>query len=136
VDSTSDEGRAAGLRGAVELYRGAYLEGVYADWCVERRRILEARYLLALAVLLQHAARSGNYHQGLQYAQSILALDPYQEDAHRYTIELHGRLGDRAGGMRHFQRYAELVRDELGDEPAPQVEAAYRALLRDSRALA
>jgi DNA-binding SARP family transcriptional activator len=98
--------------------------------------MLESRYLLALAGLLQHAAKSGSYHQGLQYAQSILALDPYQEDAHRHTIELHGRLGDRAGGVRHFQRYAELMRDELGEEPGPHVEAAYRALLRGSRALA
>src|SRR5205823_455029 len=107
-----------------------------SEWCEDRRRGLEARYLLVLSELARRVSEAGDHQRALEYAHRILAVDSLHEDANGWVVELHGLLGDRAGGMRHYQRYAELLRDELGETPGSRVEAAYRALLRSNRALA
>jgi two-component SAPR family response regulator len=133
--ATSDE-RLDLLTRAAELYRGPYLADRYAEWCEQRRTLLEGRYLYTLAELVGLARGRGDPHLALDYAQRILAADPYHEDANAWVIELSGLLGDRNAGIRHYQRYAELLREELDEEPGTRVQAAYRVLLRGTRALA
>ncbi len=134
AETAQGDEQAELLRAAIGLYRGPYLDGIYADWCLHRRTVLETGYLLALNRLVRYELARGEYHAALDYAQRILAVDQFHEDAHHQVIELHRLLGDRVGGTRHYQRYVSLLQDELGEEPSPRVRAAYQALLRDSRA--
>ena len=130
------EEKAATLRSAVELYRGHYLDGIYSEWCQSRRHALEVSAMLALSTLATIEMASGQYPEALSRATRLLALDPLHDDAHRWTIQLLGLLGDRAGAVRHYRLYTELVQDKLGERPSAEVEQAYRALAGDSPAFA
>ncbi len=120
----------AHLEEAVALYRGPYLDGTDAEWCLDERRRWERRYLEALERLATLYAAAGQPRACLATAARLLALDPLREDIHALVIRAHLRLGDRAAALRHFEQVAALLRAELGVEPGPEL----RALLRHIRA--
>lgn len=118
------------LEEAVALYRGPFLDGTDAEWCLEERRRWERRYLEALERLAALYAAAGQPRECLAVATRLLTLDPLREDIHALVIRAHLRLGDRAAALRHFERVATLLRAELGVEPGAEL----RALLRRIRA--
>lgn len=120
-----DVGDAAAelLRGAVELYRGDLLEGLYDDWCIFERERLRLRYLEALERLIRHHHERGEWTDAAAYAQRLLAHDGAREHVHRTVIRCHLALGDRTAALRQFETCARLLRQELEVEPAAETLA-------------
>jgi DNA-binding SARP family transcriptional activator/predicted ATPase len=124
------EAAAALLRPAVALYRGPFLEGLYDDWCLDERYRLEEQYLSMLQALVTGLEARGQYREAVSYAQQLLLVDPLREEVHRAIIQLLGKLGDRAGVTRQYQRCKEVLARELGVAPGAETEAAYAEALR------
>lgn len=121
MDAGDEQARL--LRGAVELYRGDLLEGVYDDWCSFERERLRLRYLDALERLIRHHEARGEWTDAAAYAQRLLANDPLREHVHRAVIRCHLALGDRAAALRQFDTCARLLRQELEVEPSAETLA-------------
>jgi two-component SAPR family response regulator len=113
------------LAQALELYRGIYLEGIYADWCALERQRLRERYLNTLESLAGLRARQGNLQRAVEGYQQLVVEDPYREPAHRELMRCFYRLGDRAAAIRQYQVCVEILREDLGLSPAPDTEALY-----------
>ena len=106
--------------GDVKLYGGELLpEDRYADWAQERRAEVRSRYLEGLRA-------AGRWEE-------LAAEDPADEPAQRAVMRLRLAAGDRAGGMRAFERLREAL-GSLGLEPSVETLALH-ARIAGGRAL-
>ncbi len=117
------------LEEALTLYRGDYLQGIYADWSALERERLRSRYLVALETLAQLHASGRNLRRAIELYQRLLSLDPYREAVHRDVMRCYQRLGDRAAAIRQYQACVDALRDDLGLSPAKETEEAYLEII-------
>ena len=122
---------------ALDLYRGALLEGFHLSGCLEferwledERRRLERRAAEATWSLAQQALAEGRAAQATQWGRRALAFSPDDEGVLRRIIDLLDRLGDRAGALREYEAFAKRLREDYDADPAPETTeliAAVRA---------
>jgi DNA-binding SARP family transcriptional activator len=126
------------LEQGVQLYRGPFLDGVHVErapdfsrWQDAERAELQRSYMDALETLARAAEGDGRYDEAVAWWLRFSAADPLRA---RGVIGLMTALdlaGDRAGAMRHAQIHEDLLREELGAKPDPDV-AALAAQMRAS----
>ncbi|MBI3962478.1 MAG: response regulator [Deinococcus sp.] len=118
--------RSMYLSKAAELYRGSFLEDTYSDWCITSRENLEEAYIGVLVGLAHTSLEQGDHDRGIGHARTILARDPYREEAHRIIMHAHYHMGNRVAALKHYENYAALLAEELGIEPMPETMQAYK----------
>jgi DNA-binding SARP family transcriptional activator len=123
------EATTALLERALSLYRGDYLEGVYADWCALERERLRGRHLAALETLAGLYAAQRKLRRAIEGYQRLLGEDPFREAAHRELMRCYYRAGDRAAAIQQYQACASMLREELGLSPSAETEALYRQII-------
>jgi ATP/maltotriose-dependent transcriptional regulator MalT/DNA-binding SARP family transcriptional activator len=124
-----DPRRPFALTEAINSYGGKFLEELSSDWVLERRRILETRYL---ELLIVHADEALIRDQPLKAVNSLrraLEIDPCRDDVNLTYLEALGRLERRSEIVAHYQRYVRLLSDELGLDPPESVSKLYTRLL-------
>ncbi len=120
---------------ALELYRGELLTGFHLSsapdfelWLdAARRRLGQAAADAALS-LARQAESAGQEMEARRNARRAAALGPYDELACRKLIGLLDRLGDRAGAVVAFERFAERLRSDLGMEPSPELRSTIQSI--------
>lgn len=132
-------GRTKALEQAVGLYRGPFLDGFYLPdspefemWAALERQTWERLYLEALASLIEEQAARGEYAAAIAYARRYLATDDLAEEIHRRLIELYATSGDRSAALRQYDQCLTILERELGVDPLPETQSAYRAVLDGS----
>ena len=113
-----DEATLPGLREAVELYRGEFLEGYFQDWCVYERERFQNMYLAMLDKLIEWCLAHDSYEEGLDWGERALRLDPASERAHQQLMRLHHLSGNRTLALRQYERCVRALREDLGVEPS------------------
>lgn len=113
---------------AVRLYSGNLYERCAEDWIDFERERLRTLQLSALAQLSAEARERSSFVEALQYAQLILAADPWREDALRTIVEIRMLLGDRAGALAEYERFAQRLREELQTEPLAETQHLYHRI--------
>ena len=121
------ESRASLLNKAIELYRGNFLAGFYADWIDALRLELEVRYSRSLAQLSEFHAARGDYETAVDQLDKLLAIDSTDVEAHERIIRLLLRSGNRVEARRRHNAYLKLMGSELG----PELCGSFEALCRD-----
>jgi predicted ATPase/DNA-binding SARP family transcriptional activator len=126
------EGQAAGLRAAMELYRGDFLEDLYVEsapdfdaWLVEQREHLRLSFGQGLERLAEHYANQGDWIASVEGYRRLLALDALREDIHRRLMLILARAGRYDSALAQYEICCRLLREELGVEPAPETTALY-----------
>jgi DNA-binding SARP family transcriptional activator len=118
------------LDGALELYRGDFLEGFsiagisleLEEWIEAERASLRSLAADAAAKLAVRSSRSGELGEALQWARKGLSLSPGDESVLRRLVTLLRLRGDRAGALRTAEQFARRIHDELGAEPSPEMQ--------------
>ncbi len=118
-------GDAPSLKEAIALYRGEFLEGCYADWCLLEREQLADSLRGALEGLLRHHESRGELTEAIAFAKRLTAYDPLREEMHRALMRLYAALGDRPAAIAQYQSCRSLLKSELGVEPMPETEALF-----------
>jgi DNA-binding SARP family transcriptional activator len=102
------------------------LLGWYDDWVLlDRERVRQLR-LHALEALSTQLLAAGNAPAAVEAALAAVAVEPLRESAHRAVIRGHLAEGNRAEALRQFDRLRQLLRTELGVEPAPLAAELFR----------
>ncbi|MCK6627560.1 MAG: AAA family ATPase [Anaerolineae bacterium] len=127
------------LKETLDFYRGDFLSGFtlpdlpeFDDWAMierERYRRLAVGGLTRLSQLYE--ARQ-DYRAGLDTLDQALAFDPLQEDLQRLALRLHYLAGDRAGAIRRYESFRQLLADEMGVPPMDETRAIYDAIITDT----
>jgi predicted ATPase/DNA-binding SARP family transcriptional activator len=126
---------AARLREAVALYHGELLQQVvvrdsvaYDEWLTLSRERLHRQALDALAQLAAYHEARGEDEQARQYAWRTLALEGWDEAAHRCLMRVLARSGQRAAALAQYERCRKVLAEELGVEPAAETTALYEQI--------
>ena len=101
-----------------ETLGGDLLPGWYEDWVLlERERIRQLR-LHALDALAERLIALGRYGQAVQVSLKSVEEEPLRETPHRLLVHVHLAEGNVSEAVREYDRYRELLSDELGVEPS------------------
>jgi serine/threonine-protein kinase len=116
------------FRGAVELYRGDFLDGFFVsdasaaidDWIARERTRLRRSAHAAMWSLSERAGAAGDADDARHWARRAAALAPDDERGMRRLVELLHQLGDRGGALRAYDEFAGLLARELGVSPSKE----------------
>jgi ATP/maltotriose-dependent transcriptional regulator MalT/DNA-binding SARP family transcriptional activator len=86
------------------------------------RRILELRCEVMLR-LASHALEQGRNDEVLALTADLSAYDPCDEPARELAIRALLANGDRAGALRQYRQYRDVLRAELECDPSPAIGA-------------
>jgi DNA-binding SARP family transcriptional activator len=117
---------------AVNLYRADLLADCYEDWCIVERERLQGLYVRALAQLMAYHSSNAEYDLAIDCARRILTCDPLREEVHRDLMRLHLQAGQPAAALRQYRQCEDMLRDELGVEPAPETRGLLTPILSAS----
>jgi DNA-binding SARP family transcriptional activator len=115
---------------ALEAYAGELLPGLDGEWLEELRDELHAACAHLCDVVSAAASELGRPDLAADALRRRVALDPYDEPAHRRLMELLEESGDRAGAVRVYHRFSGLLERELGVEPDHLTTAVLERLMR------
>jgi DNA-binding SARP family transcriptional activator len=118
-------------RDAIALYAGELLAGVEEEWIEAHRERRQARYHETLAAHIATLRAAREFAPAIAAAQRLLADDPWREDTVRALVLSRYDLGDRAGAIAEYERFAQRLRRELGAGPMPETMAVYAAIMRN-----
>jgi DNA-binding SARP family transcriptional activator len=114
---------------AERLHKGDYLaEERYADWCAEERERLREIYFDVLGHMVDGYIEGSDYEQAVQFCRLALAREPFRESFYRAQMICLLRLGQRDRAIAHYRRCQQVLKVELGVEPAPETERLYREI--------
>jgi DNA-binding SARP family transcriptional activator len=109
---------------AIDVYGGDYSDdGLAIPWAaVERERLL-ARYTALLDRLGGIRFAQRQLEKAIDCYRAVLELDGYREDAHGRLMCCYWGLGHRHLAIQQYRACAELLKNDLGIEPAPALQA-------------
>jgi DNA-binding SARP family transcriptional activator len=113
---------------AVAIARRPFLPDEEAPWITAWRTKLDAILVRGLSSLMTISALNNELTVAIQYAEEILAIEPYRETVYQELMRLHASMGNRAEALRVLTRCRERLRDELGIAPSPQTEKTWLAI--------
>ena len=130
------------LEEGLRLYRGEFLSGLHIAgatgfdrWQDSEGWRLQRRAWKAAAALADGAESDGNSVAAMHWLEQAVELLPTDEVLLRRLLVLMNSMGDRAGALRTYGRFAELMHDEYGVEPSPETEALQEEIRIGRRAL-
>lgn len=106
---------------APHLLEADLLPGWDEEWLLlerERHRQLRMHVLESLSARL---TLRGEYARAIDIACAAIRIEPLHESAHAALISAHVAEGNRTEAIRHFRAYSQLLDDELGLTPAPEL---------------
>ncbi len=118
------------LEAAHALYRGEFMAGVYDDWAEERRHFYVEQFSRVLNALAKLSFAEKRGAAALTFANEILRDDPYREDVHRLIMKIFGGQSKPASVKKHFEELQELLKKDLGIEPAAETRRLFQELMK------
>lgn len=118
------------LEQAVAAYRGDFLEGFsladslpFEEWALAQREHLRLVVVDALHRVAAFHETAGDPGQAGAAARRALALEPWDEEAHRQVMRSLALGGQRSQALAQYETCRRLLRQELGVEPAQETTA-------------
>jgi DNA-binding SARP family transcriptional activator len=112
---------------------GDLLPGWYEEWVLLERERLRQLRIHALEGLANAEAGAGNYASALEIALAAVKMEPRRESANRLVVRIHLAEGNGVEAVRHYERYRELMLDDLGVEPSEQMLSLVRPFVPGNR---
>jgi len=117
--AVSGDDRRAMLDHAASLWGGEPLpEDRDANWTYQWRERLTNRYVEVLSELVARCRAAGDHLATIPIALQIVALDQFNESAHRELMIAYARAGRRSQALRQFLACRRALIDEMGIEPS------------------
>ncbi len=107
------------LRQALALWQGPYLEDCYDGWAVNRRHILQGRYVRCVERLIDLEVRLGRHESVMQLCYQILDVEPHNEAAHRGLMVCFARRGEYSQALEQFKHCIQELA-EIEATPGPK----------------
>lgn len=130
IGASQPETAAHMLESALTRWRGeAFADGGMVEWALAPRERLEQIRLGAGEDLLVAWLDLGDHDRVVAEAEHLIADHPLHERLWSHLMLALYRSGRQADALRAFSRLRELLGDELGINPGPEVVALEQAIL-------
>jgi len=124
---------------AETLYQGDFLafgeldQEPFDDWLLHERERFRQVAQSGLATALALRACDEDIGGQLRTARAILALDPFDEPAHRILMQAYAAQGCAPLALEHYHQFTRALRQELGVVPEPKTVATFRTIAEQSK---
>ena len=138
VDATRFERLLAqgAARDALELWRGSPLANVSLEpFAGPEIRRLTALRAAALEIAIDQDLEAGRHREVLPELESLLGQEPLRERLHAQRILALYRSGRQADALEAYRHARDLLINEVGVEPGPDLRRLHDALLRQDPSL-
>jgi DNA-binding SARP family transcriptional activator len=98
------------------------LPGWREEWVSVAREKLKQARVEVLERLSRRLTGAGRVDEGVQAGLAAVAADPLRESAQRVVIQAYLSAGDVAQAIHQYKEYRQRLRDELGQDPSPEIE--------------
>ncbi|MBC7242054.1 MAG: tetratricopeptide repeat protein, partial [Anaerolineae bacterium] len=116
---------------ALKLVRGEFCADLPdMEWISIRRHELTYTCDALLREVVRYHLRRQEWEQALQYGQQMLALDAFDEEAHRLVMFCQAKLGQRSAAMKHYRSLVRSLQRQQGADPEPETTALYERIAR------
>jgi DNA-binding SARP family transcriptional activator len=123
------QGSARELEGADALYAGDLFEDrLYEDHFRLLREHLRSVHLEVVAQVSDLQFEEARYADVIALNQRAVALDPYDEGAHRRLMEAYIAQGRRPMALRQYETCRATLSEELGLEPSEELRRLRAAI--------
>ncbi|MER5950758.1 AfsR/SARP family transcriptional regulator [Streptomyces sp. NPDC001904] len=130
ADEDEDERAAACYRAALELWQGAALVDVRTGPILEIEVLrLEESRLVTRERRIDADLRLGRHVEVIAELTDLIARHPQHEGLHSQAMVALYRSGRQAAALGVYQRLRARLIEELGVEPAPQLQRLHHAIL-------
>ena len=126
---------ATHLAEAVALYGGEFLVQVrvrdsvaFEEWVTLVRERLHQRAVEALGRLLTYHEQRSDYPAAESSAWRLLALEPWDEAAHRCLMRAYAARGQRRAALAQYERCRRILASEFSATPAPETIELYQRI--------
>lgn len=109
---------------------GELLPGWYDDWVLLERERLRQLRMHALEMMAARLSAAGRHGEALEAAYAAVRAEPLRESAHRTVVRIHLAEGNASEALRAYDRFRDLLADELGVAPSGQMAQLVRGLGR------
>jgi len=139
--STLEKSQAtvAELEAAVGWYRDDFMAGfsladsnLFEEWLIIQRERFRRLSFDSLHRLVDAYTTQGEVKQALVHARHLVALDPLSESAQQLLMRLLTYNGQSNQALVQYERYADLLVEEIGVEPLDETTQLYNQI-RDGR---
>ncbi|MHB9864517.1 AfsR/SARP family transcriptional regulator [Streptomyces sp. YIM S03343] len=120
------------LRDALALWRGPVLCGSGGQVIAAASAVLEERRLAAVEQLAELRLALGESGELVGDLRQLVAEHPLWETLRGHLMVALYRSGRQAEALEEFRTVRDLLVEELGIDPGPQLTRLYEAILRDS----
>ena len=109
-----------------------FLTGLHGRWPDGMRTRLEEMFLRAHECSAEAGLRvaGGELATAERSAQMLMERAPYRESGYRFAMAALAARGNHAEALTVYERCRETLRDELGVDPGPEIQALYVEVLR------
>lgn len=121
----------AALQGALALWRGR-MSGLGSDALEAAAARLEERRVTAAELVFELCLRAGNAGELVADLRDLAAQHPFRESLHAQLMLALYRSGRKAEALDEYRKIRELLVEELGIDPGPQLSGLYEAILREA----
>ncbi|GAB3759033.1 hypothetical protein GCM10028864_45150 [Microlunatus parietis] len=123
------EHRAALLRRALRLWRGAVLDGIVLDGCEPELTRLEERRLAVLEECAGVELELGRHAEVVPELQAVVRIHPLREQLRTLLMAALAGCGRRGEALAAYRELRTTLVDELGVEPSATVQALHQRIL-------
>ncbi|WP_244204439.1 AfsR/SARP family transcriptional regulator [Streptomyces africanus] len=135
ADRAVAEGRPsdaiAALQGALALWRGR-MSGLGSDALEAAAARLEERRVTAAEQVFELCLRAGHSGGLVADLRDLAAQHPFRESLYAQLMLALYRSGRKAEALDEYRKMRELLVEELGIDPGPQLSGLYEAILREA----
>lgn len=97
------------------------LPGWYEDWVIMERERLRQLRLHALEILCERFTSNRLFGQAVEAGLAAVRDEPLRESAHRALMKAYLAEGNAGEALRQYRRYRQLLHEELGLAPSPEM---------------
>ncbi|MBN1936605.1 MAG: hypothetical protein JW934_18225, partial [Anaerolineae bacterium] len=122
------------LAEAIQWYQGDFLAGfalpsdLFEQWVVTERERLHRQALDILHALAAYHERRGEHALALGYARRQIALESWQEEAHRQAMRALAAQGQREAALKQYEACRQTLAQELSVEPEAETTRLYEQI--------
>ena len=115
------------LQSALSLYQGNFLDQLilkssplFDEWAVLHREMLTCQVIESMCILSDYHERRDEFEQACKIAEQIVALIPWEENAHRVVMRMLAQTGQWSAAEVQYQMMQHYLSEDLGVEPAAE----------------
>lgn len=102
----------------ITLYKEPFATGLYLDVIEDSRELLRSKVINCL----YNAVPEAPTDKARQYLEHILEIDACHEDALQLLLKMLLKRGRRLEATKRFQKFARILKSEMGLEPLPTTQ--------------